>query len=116
MTKAFSSSSVRLGTAYSHPACSYKYHALKAFVLARVLASFTLTPCPSPNFSRPEYTPTTNTGARVFRPDSAMRRDIGRGIFNRSQRRVTSCAGDAGMWRDDKGGRVRDRKCAFRKD
>ena len=113
VTYVLSTSSVRLGTANSHPACSYKYHALNALTFARTFASFRLDPCPSPNFSLPEYTPTTNTGTRVCRPDSAMRRDMGRGILSRSHRRVSSCAGDWERCNDDNGGSVRERICAL---
>lgn len=113
MTYVLSTSSVRLGTANSHPACSYKYHALNAFVFALAFASFRLDPCPSPNFSLPEKTPTTNTGTRVCRPDSAMRREMGRGMLSRSHRRVSSWAGDWARYNDDNGGRVRERICAL---
>lgn len=45
-----------------------------------------------------------------------MRRLTGSGIFRRSQRRVSSCAGEAGIYSEERGGRVRERICSFMKD
>src|ERR1700744_6548463 len=71
----FVASSCSLG--YATSTGLYKYHPLSAATEARILASSSDAPAPSPTLSLPQYMPTTNTGAFVRRPVSDTSRATG---------------------------------------
>ena len=83
--------SVLLGTVTSNGL--YKYQPLSAAAAARILASCSELPTPSPSLSLPEYTPTTNTGCLLSRPVSDIRRATGGSNPSRAQSRDKSRVG-----------------------
>src|ERR1700749_1388841 len=71
----------------------YRYQPFNAATVALTLASLIDPPTPSPNLSKPEYTPTTNTGCELSLPVSDISLGTGGSKPSRLQRSSRSLLG-----------------------